>query len=62
MSIKNTIVDALKEEIQNLQNTVKHLEEQLLEIDQKSNHLDQYSRRNNMEIQGIPELVASVLK
>ena len=61
MSIKNTIVDALKEEIQILQNKVKNLEEQLLEIDQKSNHLDQYSRRNNMEIQGIPELVASVL-
>ena len=26
----------------------------MLEIDQKNNHLDQYSRRNNLEIQGIP--------
>ena len=26
----------------------------MLEIDQKNNHLDQYIRRNNLEIQGIP--------
>ena len=54
MSIKNTIIDALKEENLKLQNKVKKLEEQLLEIDQKNNHLDQYSRRNNLEIQVIP--------
>ena len=54
MSIKNTIIDALKEENLKLQNKVKKLEEQLLEIDQKNNHLDQYSRRSNLEIQGIP--------
>ena len=54
MSIKNTIIDALKEENLKLQNKVKKLEEQLLETDQKNNHLDQYSRRNNLEIQGIP--------
>ena len=53
ISIKNTIIDALKEENLKLQNKVKKLEEQLLEIDQKNNHLDQYSRRN-LEIQGIP--------
>ena len=61
ISIKNTIIDALKEESQNIQNKPKKIEEQFLEIDQKSSHLDQYSRRNNMEIQGISELVASVL-
>ena len=54
MSIKNTIIDALKEENLKLQNKVKKLEEQFLEIDQKNNHLDQYSTRNNLEIQGIP--------
>ena len=54
MSIRNTIIDALKEENLKLQNKVKKLEEQLLEIDQKNNHLDQYSRRNNLKIQGIP--------
>ena len=54
MRIKNPIIDALKEENLKLHNEVKKLEEQLLEIDQKNNHLDQYSRRNNLEIQGIP--------
>ena len=54
MSIKNTIIDALKEENLKLQNKVKKIEEQLLEADQKNNHLDQYSRRNNLEIYSIP--------
>ena len=54
MSIKNPITDVLKEENQKLQNNVKKLEEQLLEIDQKRNHLDQYCRRDNIKIQGIP--------
>ena len=54
MSIKNTIINAVKEENLKLQNKCKKLEEQLLEIDQKNNHLDQYIRRNNLEIQGIP--------
>ena len=66
MSTKNIIIDALKEENLKLQNKVKKLEEQLLEIDQNSNHLDQYDRRNNLENQGIPAnvtfLVALVLK
>ena len=66
MSTKNMIIDALKEENLKLQNKVTKLEEQLLEIDQNSNHLDQYDRRNNLENQGIPAnvtfLVALVLK
>ena len=66
MSTKNMIIDALKEENLKLQNKVKKSEEQLLEIDQNSNHLDQYDRRNNLENQGIPAnvtfLVALVLK
>ena len=54
MSIKNTIIDALKEENLKLENMVKISEDQLLEIDQKNNNLDQYNMRNNLEIQGIP--------
>ena len=50
--IKNTIIDALKEENLKLHNKIKKLEDQLLETDQKSNILDHYSRRNNLEIQG----------
>ena len=33
--------------------TQKKVEEQLLQLDQKCNNLDQYSRRGNLEIQGI---------
>ena len=54
ISIKNRIIDTVKEKNLKLQNKVKKLEEQLLETDQKNNNLDQYSRRNNLEIQGIP--------
>ena len=54
MSIKNTIIDALKEENLKLQNKVKKLEDQLLATDEKSNSLDQYSTRNNIEIHCIP--------
>ena len=52
------IIDALKEENPKLQNEVKNLEDQFLEIDQKSNHLDQYNRRNNLKIQSITANVA----
>ena len=38
MSIKNMIIDALKEENLKLQNKVKKVEGQLLELDQKSNN------------------------
>ena len=38
MSIKNMIIDALKEENLKLQNKVKKIEGQLLELDQKSNN------------------------
>ena len=54
MTIKNAIIDALKEENRKAQNKVKKLEEQLLQTDQKNNHLDQQSRRNNLKTQGIP--------
>ena len=58
MSIKNTTIDVLKEENLELQNKVLKLEDQLFEFDQKSNNLDQYNRRNDLEIQGIPVNVA----
>ena len=40
MSIKNTIIDGLKEENLKPQNKVKKLEDQLLELDQKSSNLN----------------------
>ena len=41
MNIKNTTIDVLKAENLKLQKKVKKLEDQLLELDQKSNNLDQ---------------------
>lgn len=52
------IINLLKEENLKFQNKVKKLENQLLELDQKNNSLDQYTRSNNLEIQGIVAKVA----
>ena len=52
------IINVLKEENLKFQNKVKKLENQLLELDQKNNSLDQYTRSNNLEIQGIVAKVA----
>ena len=41
MNIKNTTIDVLKAENLKLQNKVKKLEDQLLELHQKNNNLDQ---------------------
>lgn len=54
MSTKNSIIDALKDENLKLQNKVKQLEEQLLELDHKSNSLNQYNWRNKLKILEIP--------
>ena len=40
MSIKNTIIDGLKEENLKPQNKIKKLEDQLLELDQKTSNLN----------------------
>lgn len=58
LSVKNMIINLLKEENLKFQNKVKKLENQLLELDQKNNSLDQYTRSNNLEIQGIVAKVA----
>ena len=57
MSIKDSITDALKEENFRLQQKVQHLENKLSDIEIAENKLEQYTRRNNIEIQGIPSTV-----
>ena len=54
MSIKDTIIDALKEDNAQLRNKVELLEKKLTEVEISRNNLEQYTRRNNIEIQGIP--------
>ena len=58
MSIKDSIIDALKEESIKLQSKVKQLEDKLLRMEIAKNNHEQYTRRNNIEIQGIPATVA----
>ena len=57
MSIKDSIIDALKEENFRLQQKVQHLEKKLSDIEIAENKLEQYTSRNNIEIQGIPSSV-----
>ena len=57
MSIKYSIIDALKQENCRLQQKVQHFEKKLSDIEIAKNKLEQYTRRNNIEIQGIPSSV-----
>ena len=54
MSIKDTIIDALKEDNAQLRNKVELLRKKLTEAEIFHNKLEQYTMRNNIEIQGIP--------
>ena len=54
MSIKDSIIDALKEENSRLQQNVQSLGNKLSDVEIAENKLGQYTRRNNIEIQGIP--------
>ena len=61
LEIKDTIIQNLLDENKQLKDRVKALEdqadehdEQLIEIEKHSHGLEQYTRRNNLEINGIP--------
>ena len=53
MSIKDSIIDALKDEGFRLQQQVQHLENKLSDTEIAEDKLEQHTRRNNIEIQGI---------
>ena len=57
MSIKDTITDALKEDNPQLRNKIELLEKKLLDIEISCNNPEQYTRRNNIEFQGIPSKI-----
>ena len=57
MSIKDTIIDALKEDNAQLRNKVELLQKELIEVEISRNNLEKYTRRNNIEIQGIPSQI-----
>ena len=57
MSVKDTIITSLKRENPQLQAKVEVLERKLNDHECCLSSIDQYSRRNNIEIQGIPKTV-----
>ena len=57
MSIKDSIINALKEETFRVQQKVQHLENKLSDIEIAENKGEQYMGRNNIEIQGIASTV-----
>ena len=57
LSVKDSIITALRDDNKMLQAKVKFLEKKLVESKKSFNRLDQYNRRNNLEIQGIPSTV-----
>ena len=58
MSIKDAIIDASKEDNAQLRNKVELLEKKLTEFEISWNNLEQYTRRNNIEIQGVPSQIS----
>ena len=58
MSVKDSIIEALKAENLKWKSRVDSLEERIIELDISRNKLDQYTRRSNVEIQGIPATVS----
>ena len=58
ISIKESIINALKKESKLLKSKVLNLEHNLSQSEACINSLGQYNRRNNLEIQGIPSNVS----
>ena len=54
LKVKESIIKALKEENNKLQKKCENLEARLFDLEKASNKQDQYTRRNNLEIYGIP--------
>ena len=57
LSVKDSIITALRDDNKMLQAKVEFLERKLAESEKSFNRLDQYNRRNNLEIQVIPSVV-----
>ena len=56
--IKGSIIEALREENSLLHQKIEKLESRISVLETDLNKQDQYSRRNNLDIQGIPDTVS----
>ena len=57
LSVKDSIIAALRDDNKILQVKVEILEKKLAESEKSFNRLDQYNRRKNLEIQSIPSTI-----
>lgn len=60
--IKNSVTEALKEENLKLQQKAGSLVNRISELETDSNKQDQYNRRNDLEIHGIPHVFNDKLR
>ena len=58
LNLKDVIIKNLQIENQRLQTRVNDLENRVLSLEISGNHLEQYGRRNNLEITGISDDVS----
>ena len=58
INLKDIIVKNLQDENKRLKTKVNVLENKIIDLEIQNNNVDQYSRRNNVEISGIPQSVS----
>ena len=59
INLKEIIIKKLQDDNTRLSNKVAFLEDKIMKLEIESNQIDQYSRRNNVEISGVPEEVSN---
>ena len=57
LNLKDIIIENLQIENERLRNRVSYLNKRIVTLDSNHNMLEQYGRRNNIEITGIPNTV-----
>ena len=57
INLKDIIIKNLQDENKRLKTKVNVLENKIIDLEIQNNNLDQYSRRNNVEILGISQSV-----
>ena len=58
LNLKDIIIKKLQGDNERLHLKVKYLEVRMVDLETSQNHLDQYGRRNNIVLSGIPNGVA----
>ena len=58
INLKDIIIKNLQDENKRLKTKENVLENKIIDLEIQNNNLDQYSRRNNVEISGIPQSVS----